>query len=77
VHGLHQVDQSAAMTNTVVVPNVFYGINLKGRRTLLAKWAGVPMVNSTHTRWLMSHFGEKFWDRDGLGLFSVHVEIVK
>lgn len=65
------------MSDAVVVPNIFDGINLEGRRAFVAKGTGVPVVNSPDARRLKAEFGEKLGNRDGLGLFSVHTEKVK
>lgn len=65
------------MSDAVVVPNIFYCINLEGRRVFAAKGTCVPVVNSPDTRRLKPQFREKFGNRDGLGLFSVHIEEVK
>lgn len=65
------------MADAVVVPNVFDGINFEGRRVFVAKGTCVPVVNSPNTRRLKPQFREKLGNRDGLGLFSVHIEEVK
>ena len=65
------------MSDTVVVPDIFYYINLEGRRVFVAKGTCVPVVNSPYSRRLKPQFREKLGNRDGLGLFSVHIEEVK
>ena len=62
------------MPDAVVVPNIFDSIDLEGRRVFVAKGTCVPVVNSPDTRRLKPQFREKLGNRDGLGLFSVHVE---
>ena len=65
------------MPDTVVVPNIFNGIDLEGRRVFVSKWTRVPVFNSPHTRRLKPQLGEKLANRNGLGLFSVHIKEVK
>jgi hypothetical protein len=65
------------MPNAVVVPNIFYCIDLEGRRVFVAKGTRVPVVNSPDVRRLKSQFRKKFRYGDGLGLFGVHIEEVK
>lgn len=62
------------MSDAVVVPNIFYCINLEGRRVFVAKGTRVPVVNSPDVRRLKSQFRKKFRYGDGLGLFGVHIE---
>lgn len=65
------------MPDTVVIPNIFDGIDLEGRRVFVSKWTGVPVVNSPDTRRFKPQFREKLGNRNGLGLFSVHIKEVK
>lgn len=65
------------MPDAVVVPNVFDGIDFEGRCVFVAKGTGVPVVNSPDARRFKPQFREKLGNRDGLGLFSVHIEEVK
>lgn len=65
------------MPNAMVVPNVLNGIDFEGRRVFVAEGTRVPVVNSPNTRRFEPQFREKLGNRDGLGLFSVHIEEVK
>lgn len=65
------------MPDTVVVPNIFNGVDLEGRRVFVAKRTCVPVVNSPDARRFKPQFCEKLRNWDGLRLFSVHIEEVK
>jgi hypothetical protein len=62
------------MSDAVVVPNIFNRVDLERRRVFVAEGTRVPVVNSPNTRRLKTNFGKKLGNRDGLGLFSVHIE---
>ena len=62
------------MSDAMVVPNIFYCINLEGRSAFATKGAHVPVVNSADVRRLKADLGKKFRYGDSLGLFGVHIK---